>query len=107
MPHRASFRQILDEIPTPAGLCEVVATVEGAYEENRGRMHLELDAFLRPVDLTHPERHLHAEWLPPADAVDERVPEEEAVSAARELFQSWSRRVRHALAQRRAQGVAA
>ena len=107
MTHRASFRQILDEIPTPAGLCEVVATVEGAYEENRGRMHLELDAFLRPVDLTHPERHLSADWLPHAEAVDERVPEEEAVSAARELFQSWSRRVRRALEQRRGQWMPA
>lgn len=107
MTHRASFRQILDEIPTPAGLCEVVATVEGAYEDARGRMHLELDAFLRPVDLTHPERHLSADWLPHAEAVDERVPEEEAVSAARELFQSWSRRVRQALEQRRGQWVPA
>ncbi len=106
MTHRASFRQILDEIPTPSGLCEVVATVEGAYEESRGRMHLELDAFLRPVDLTRPERYLNADWLPHSQAVDERVPEDEAVPAARELFHSWSRRVRQALEQRREQAAA-
>lgn len=103
MTHRASFRQILDEIPTPNGLGEVVATVEGAYEDARGRMHLELDAFLRPVDMTKPERHFGADWLPPAEALDERVPEEEAVSAVRELFQCWSRRVRRALDLRRNQ----
>jgi hypothetical protein len=107
MTHRASFRQILGEIPTPAGLCEVVAPVEGADEDARGRMHPGLAAFLRPVDQAKPERHLSADWPPHAEAVDERVPEEPAVSSARELFQSWSRRVRQALEQQRGRWVPA
>lgn len=100
MSRRSSFRQIIDEIPTTVGRCEVVAAAESAYEPSLGQVHVELDAFLRPVDLTHEERHLKAEWLPHPQTVDEHVAEAEATAATRAMFQSWSHQVRRALEQR-------
>ena len=100
MPRRSSFRQILDEIPTAQGRCEVVAAAESAYEDSSGQVHVELDAFLRPVDLTHAERQLSAEWLPRRQVLDEKVPEDEATAATRAMFQSWSHRVRQSLEER-------
>lgn len=100
MPRRSSFRQIVDEIPTAQGRCEVVAAAESAYEASMGQVHVELDAFLRPVDLTHEERHLTAEWLPHPQILDEKMPEAEATAATRAMFQSWSHQVRRAMEQR-------
>ena len=98
MTHRTSFRQTLDEIPTAFGSFEVVAAAEGAYVDTPGRMHVEMDAFLRPVRLAEPERHLAVDWLPAAVVIEERVPEEAATETARALFLAWSRRVREAVA---------
>ncbi len=100
MSRRCSFRQILDEVPTAQGRCEVVAAAEGSYETAAGQLQVQLDAFLRPVDLTHAERHLPADWLPHPQVVDETVSEEEATAATRAVFESWSHRVRLALAKR-------
>ncbi len=98
MTHRTSFRQTLDEIPTDAGRFEVVAAAEGAYVDRAGRLHVEMEAFLRPVRLNEPERYLAADWLPATEVVEEPVPEERATDIARELFLAWSCRVRAAIA---------
>jgi hypothetical protein len=98
MTHRTSFRQTLDEIPSDAGTFEVVAAAEGAYVDQAGRMHVEMEAFLRPVRLSELESYLAADWLPAAVVVEEQVPEERATDVARELFLAWSCRVRAAIA---------
>jgi hypothetical protein len=100
MSRSSSFSEILAEVPTPQGRSEVVATAESAYDDHAGRIRVELDAFLRPVDLTHAEQHLRADWLPHAQVVQERVPADEATAATRAMFQTWSHQVRRALEQR-------
>ncbi len=78
----------------PAGPCEIHITGEAVHDESSGILTVGLDARLRTLDLLRKERLLPADWLPKAHQEMEHVPVEEASDAAREIFQSWVRRVR-------------
>ena len=80
---------------------EVVATAESRPGAD-DRVEVEVDAYLRPVDLLHKERHLRADWLPPAQNTGETVPSEEVSDYVREVFTAWVRKVRQAVAEHEA-----
>ncbi|MFM7102951.1 MAG: hypothetical protein ACKOET_13860 [Verrucomicrobiota bacterium] len=93
-----SLSEIVTTLEGPAGPEEVVATAEGSYDDTHRQVAVQLEAFLRPVDLVHAEQHLAAGWLPAAQTAREGVDREEASSLARDLFHRWVRKVREAVA---------
>jgi hypothetical protein len=76
---------------------EVCATADAAFTEDSSTLTVNLDCFLRPVDLRHTERRVRPDWLPIPQTTHEHVDAFEAGEQAREVFHSWVRRVRHAL----------
>ena len=80
----------------PEGTSEVCASANASFDEENGRMILELEAFLRPTDLVAKERHFRADWLPANETVSESVARDECHEVAREIFHRWVRKVREA-----------
>jgi hypothetical protein len=78
----------------PAGPCEIHISGEAAYDDSAGCLTVALDAQLRTLDLLHKERLFRTDWLPEARHQTEHVAADEASDAAREIFNSWVRRVR-------------
>lgn len=93
-----SLSEIVTTLEGSTGPEEVVATAEGSYDDSHRQVEVRLEAFLRPVDLVHAEKHLSADWLPAAQTAREGVDREEASSLARDLFHRWVRKVREAVA---------
>ena len=89
-----SMSESFGHLDHPAGPCEVHITGEAVHDESSEILTVELDARLRTLDLLQKERLIPADWLPKAHRQREHVPIEEASDAAREIFQSWVRRVR-------------
>lgn len=92
-----SLSEIVTTVEGTAGPEEIVATAEGSYDDTRHQVEVRLEAFLRPVDLVHAEKHLTAAWLPAPQNAREGVDREEASSLARDLFHRWVRKVREAV----------
>lgn len=88
--------EVLGTVELPAGPCEVCASALAAYDEEAGRVEVQLDAFLRTVDLLAPERRIAADWLPKAEIVRESADPDEAGALARDVFHRWVRKVRQA-----------
>ena len=81
----------------PVGPCEIHISGEATHDERTGTLTVELDARLRTLDLLRKERLLTADWLPRSHQETEHVAVEEASDAAREIFQSWVRRIRDSI----------
>jgi hypothetical protein len=88
--------EILGTIDLPNGAHEVCATADASYDENSGKLVVQLNAFLRPVDFLAEEKHLTAAWLPKPQTANEIVAQEETGDVAREIFHRWARKVREA-----------
>jgi hypothetical protein len=81
-------------VETPEGVREVCISAEATYDEDAGRLTVELKSFLRNTDLVTKEKHFLADWLPKPETVRESVGPEETVELAREIFHRWERKVR-------------
>lgn len=88
--------EVLGAVEVPQGLCELCASAEADFDEAAGRLVTKLEAFLRPTDLLVKERHFRADWLPENETVAESVAREECHEVARDIFDSWVRKVRKA-----------
>jgi hypothetical protein len=88
--------EVLGNVETDHGAGEVCVTAEARYDEDAGRLEVELDAFLRTTDLCAKEARLPAGWLPKAETVRESAGSDEAVDLARDIFHRWVRKVREA-----------
>ena len=66
------------------------------FDEETGRLLLQLETFLRPTELFAKERHFRADWLPANETVTEFVTREECHEMAREIFHRWVAKVRKA-----------
>lgn len=88
--------EALGTVNAPDGVCELCASANAGYDEEAGKLQVQLDAFLRPVDVRVKERHFRAEWLPGNETVTEPVGREESGDVAREIFHRWVRKVREA-----------
>jgi hypothetical protein len=88
----------ISEIVTPfqAGddACELWASADADYDEERSQVGVKLDSFLRR---SSDGRHLPVNWLPRAETVTESVPLEEGSPATKEIFEAWVQRVRRAI----------
>ena len=76
---------------------EVCATAEANFDEAKSQMKLELDSFIRPVDIRAKEKHLAADWLPKKQSLTEAVSQDEAVALAKEIFDRWVGKVRQSV----------
>ena len=88
--------EALGPVETPQGSLELCATAEASYDEEAGRLVVQLGAFLRPIGLLVKEQHSRANWLPENETIKESVAREECHEVAREIFQRWVRKVREA-----------
>jgi hypothetical protein len=88
--------EVLGTVEQAEGSCEVCASADAAYDEAARRVVIRLDAFLRTANPRSKERRLRAPWLPAGETVSESAAPEEAGAVAREIFQRWVRKVRHA-----------
>lgn len=76
---------------------EVCASAEAEYDESCGQAVIELDSFIRPVEMEGKEQHLSEVWLPPRQCVKESVSRREASEAAKEIFHRWVGKVRQSI----------
>ena len=76
---------------------EVCATGEANFDETKSELIIELDNFIRPVDLRAKEAHLPADWLPRKRALQESVSQDEAVDLAKDIFHRWVGKVRQSI----------
>jgi hypothetical protein len=99
----------IDEILTTLALdgleYEVCATAEATFAEGPSLLTVNLDCFLRPVDLRHAERHVRPDWLPAPQSTQQNVDVFEAGDLARKVFQGWVRKIRLALEQHHQQAL--
>ena len=92
---------ILDTFKSDAGDIELVATIDAQHDPASGKLHAELDAFLRHVRMTGPDAISRPGWLPKPQEASEGVDPSEATDLARDLFHRWTAKVRGASADRR------
>ncbi|MCI0743956.1 MAG: hypothetical protein L0Y58_00995, partial [Verrucomicrobia subdivision 3 bacterium] len=91
--HVISTIEIIDSIDDPPR--EVCAAAEGTLEG--ATLTVELDCFVRPVDLRHKEQHSRPPWLPAAQVVRESVDITEAAAVTRDIFRGWVSKVRSSI----------
>ena len=96
MKHVIDTSEVLGTVDTPEGECEVCASAVAQYDEEAGRLRVQLEAFLRTTDLRKKEKRLTADWLPRPQTVIEGVGPDETVELAKEIFHRWVARVREA-----------
>jgi hypothetical protein len=72
---------------------EICATGLATYDEETGRMTVQLDGFLRRVQLRGKDELSRPPWLAPRESVSMTVSREEATDAAGEVFDAWAKRV--------------
>ena len=89
--------EVLGTVDLPKGEYEVCASADAQYNEETGRLVVELNSFLRSTNLRVKEERLSADWLPAAQTVNESVGLEEALELARDIFHRWVRKVRQVI----------
>lgn len=78
-------------------MIDVSAHSDAHYDEAAGKMLVKLMADAEPADLEfHPE-WIKPDWLPAKQTVAEHLSYEEALPAAKNIFRSWSRKVRESM----------
>ncbi|MBI3418106.1 MAG: hypothetical protein HY043_22685 [Verrucomicrobia bacterium] len=88
--------ETLGLVETPDGQRELCAAAAANYDEESGRLVVQLEAFMRNTDLVTKEKHFIADWLPKAETLYESVGPEDARDVAREIFHRWVRKLRAA-----------
>lgn len=88
--------EVLGTVELPAGACELCAAATANYDEEKCRLVVRLNSFLRTTDLRAREKRLSADWLPEPETVTESVGGDETVEVARDIFSRWARKVRQA-----------
>jgi hypothetical protein len=76
---------------------EVCATGEADFDDVKSQLTMELDSFIRPVDIRVKEQHLAPEWLPKKQTLHESASRDEALDLAKEIFHRWVAKVRQAV----------
>ena len=89
--------EVVGTVATAEGAREVCASADANYDEEAGRLVVQLDAFLRTTDLCAKEKRFEADWLPKPQTVRERVGSDETSEMARDIFSRWVRKVREAV----------
>jgi hypothetical protein len=99
----SSFRPVLDTLRI-VGTCdaghniyEVCATAVAGYDETSQTMKVDLDCFVRRFEMRGKDQIFRPDWLPGKDSVKTHLSHEEAPEAAKEIFQSWTQKIRKAI----------
>lgn len=92
-----SSSQIIGTVTRDQNDLEVCATADAKFDEDHSQLLMELDSFVRPVDLLSKEKHLEAGWLPKKQNTKDSVSAEEAPALARDIFHRWVRTVRQSI----------
>jgi len=95
--HVISTSEIVEVLEDPQR--EVCATAEGTFDGSI--LTVELDSFVRPIDLTHREQQFKPPWLPAGQVVRENVDISDAAAATRDVFRGWVSRVRSSIAEKK------
>jgi len=88
-----STNQIIGGFRNGKSDLEVCATAEADFDEERSQLLIELDSFVRPVDLRSKETHLKTGWVPKKQSFTETVSPEQAPDLAREILHRWVHRI--------------
>lgn len=88
--------EVLGVVETSDGKFELCASAEANHDGSKGRLTVQLDSFLRTTEVQAREKRVPADWLPKPETVTESIGSDEAVAVARDIFQSWVRKVRQA-----------
>lgn len=88
-----SISEVVETLATPSGAIEVLATGEANYDEEKSRMEMRLDSRFRPVEAKSDGREPLPACLPQRDMVKMTLDWQEALPAARDIFQDWTRQV--------------
>ena len=92
-----SGSQIIGTFSTDEKEFEACATAEAQFDEEHSLLLMELDSFIRRVDLVSKEEHLQVGWLPKKESIRETVSLEEAPDLAREIFHRWVHKIQQAM----------
>src|ERR1041385_3903322 len=87
--------EILGVVQTPSGPRELCVRSDASYDEDRARLTVKLDAFLRDNRIAAKENHDDADWLPKPQVLQEFAAPGETGELARDIFLGWVRKVRN------------
>jgi hypothetical protein len=90
-----SISEIVAPIRVENERCEVWASADADYHERK--LEVKLESFLRR---SRDNERVSASWLPATETVIEHIDFEEGSPAAKEIFESWVKRVRRAVRKR-------
>ena len=89
--------KIIETLQEGDGELEVCATAETHYDSSAQRVSVTLDSFVRGVSASGDGEHQSRLWLPAAEQVTEHLSHDEATAFAKDVFQSWVRKVHAAI----------
>lgn len=75
-------------------LFEICTIAQAIYSEASGELRVELDAFVRHFEMRGKDQIARPLWLPRKDLVRTHTDLAEASEAAKEIFESWTNKVR-------------
>jgi hypothetical protein len=93
----ASRTEILGSFDRDGRQFEVCAISEANFDEEHSRLVMDLDSFVRPVDIRVKEEHLQPDWLPRKRHLTESVSMEDAQDMAKEIFHGWVAKTRQCI----------
>lgn len=94
-----STSEVLDSLMVGGIEYEVLADANALFDEDRHKLEVSLDLFLRPfIPLASEHAPAKPSWLPAPSVQVESVSLEDALPMAQDVFQSWVRRIRRAMA---------
>ncbi len=86
--------EIIETLEEGDGEFEVCATAETQYDSSAQKVSVTLDSFARGISASGDHARRSHPGLPPAEHVTEHLPAEEVAAFAKDVFQSWLKKVR-------------
>jgi hypothetical protein len=97
MKQRHESKEIVETREVDGHTFEICATAIAQYDHEHARLVIELDCFLRRVNLRGPDEDYRPAWLPRGQRVEDEVSQEEASEETRDAFHRWSGKIREAI----------
>lgn len=92
-----SISEIIETLGEGDDEMEVCATAQTQYDPSTQKICVALDSFARLVSASSDGKHPPQPWLPPAERVTEHLSRSEAAAFAKDVFDSWVKKVRAAI----------
>ena len=92
-----SISEIIETVHEGGAEVEVCATAEAQYDPPEQKISVALDSFARRLFASGDGQHRPQGWLPAPEHVTEHLSRNEASTFAKDVFQSWVRKVRAAI----------